>query len=106
MAVVDEQLVTGDAVVLDLRPARVPTRVLSKSIDLVLMGGAIALYNYVISAIGGSPARRDAVAVAGALIILFGYPIAMETITRGRTVGAYALGLRVVRDDGGAIRFR
>ena len=40
------------------------------------------------------------------LLIIFGYPIAMETLTRGRQVGAFALGLRVVRDDGGAIRFR
>ena len=44
--------------------------------------------------------------IAGALLINFGYLIAMETLTRGRTVGAFALGLRVVRDDGGAIRFR
>ena len=39
-------------------------------------------------------------------MINFGHLIAMETLTRGRTVGAFALGLRVVRDDGGAIRFR
>ena len=31
------QLVTGDAVLLDLRPARVPTRMLAISIDLLLM---------------------------------------------------------------------
>jgi hypothetical protein len=30
----------------------------------------------------------------------------METLTRGRTVGKMALGLRVVRDDGGPITFR
>jgi hypothetical protein len=30
----------------------------------------------------------------------------METLTRGKTVGKYALGLRVVRDDGGPVRFR
>jgi hypothetical protein len=39
-------------------------------------------------------------------LINFGYLVGMETLTRGRTVGANALGLRVVRDDGGAIRFR
>lgn len=100
------QIVTGDAVLLDLRPARIPTRMLATAVDLLLVGGATYLYGYIVDAVSGSAARVDAVTIAGALIILFGYPIAMETATRGRTVGAFALGLRVVRDDGGAIRFR
>ncbi len=97
---------TGDAVVLDLRPARIPTRVLSTGIDLVLMWGATLLYGYIVDTVGGSEARLQAITIAGALVINFGYPITMETLTRGRTVGAFALGLRTVRDDGGAIRFR
>jgi len=100
------QLITGDAVLLDLRPARIPTRLLSTGIDLVLVLGATLLYGYVVDQIGGSQARVRAVTIAGALLINFGYPITMETLTRGRTVGAFALGLRAVRDDGGAIRFR
>jgi uncharacterized RDD family membrane protein YckC len=100
------QLVTGDAVLLDLRPARVPTRMLSAMIDVSLVIGASYLWGYVVSQVGGSPARQDAVTIAGALIVMFGYLITMETLTRGRTVGAYALGLRAVRDDGGAVRFR
>ena len=40
-------------------------------------------------------------------IVLFvtcfvGLPVAVETLTRGRSVGKLALGLRVVRDDGGS----
>jgi uncharacterized RDD family membrane protein YckC len=100
------QLVTGDAVLLDLRPARVPTRMLSMSIDLALMVGATYLYGYIVRRVGGSNALVEAVTIAGAILINFGYLITMETLTRGRTVGAFALGVRVVRDDGGAIRFR
>jgi uncharacterized RDD family membrane protein YckC len=100
------QLVTGDAVLLDLRPARIPTRMLATMVDLLIMGGATYLYGYIVNTVGGSAARQGAVTIAGGLVVLFGYPIGMETVTRGRTVGAYALGLRVVRDDGGAIRFR
>lgn len=100
------QLVTGDAVLLDLRPARIPTRLLATGVDLVLVWGATLLYGYIVDTIGGSEARVRAVTIAGALLVNFGYPITMETLTRGRTVGAFALGLRVVRDDGGAIRFR
>lgn len=100
------QIVTGDAVVLDLRPARVPTRMLACAIDLALMAGVSYLYGFIVSQVGGSRARVDAVTIAGSLIVLFGYPIACETLTRGRTLGLWALGLRVVRDDGGAVRFR
>lgn len=100
------QIVTGDAVLLDLRPARVPTRMLSTLIDLTLIAGIGYLYGYIINEIGGSRARVEAVTIAGALIVMFGYPIVSETVTRGRTLGSWALGLRVVRDDGGAIRFR
>ena len=35
-----------------------------------------------------------------------GYPIIWETTTRGRSPGKFALGLRVVSDDGGPERFR
>lgn len=100
------QIVTGDAVVLDLRPARIPTRLLATAIDLTIMLVANVLIGFVISRVGGSEALQQAATIAGALLVLFGYPIVTETVTRGRTVGALALGLRVVRDDGGAIRFR
>jgi len=93
-------------VLLDLRPARIPTRLLSTGIDLLLMLGATLGFSYVVDAVGGSQARVNAVTIAGALIINFGYPITMETLTRGRTVGKIVLGLRVARDDGGSIRFR
>jgi uncharacterized RDD family membrane protein YckC len=99
-------MVTGDAVLLDLRPARIPTLMLATAIDLTLIAGIAYLYGFIIGEIGGSPARVNAVTIAGALIVMFGYPIGTETLTRGRTLGTWALGLRVVRDDGGAIRFR
>src|SRR5690625_7837757 len=51
-------------------------------------------------------------ALAGALInllifvTLVGVPTLVETLTRGRSLGKLALGLQIVRDDGGPIRFR
>jgi uncharacterized RDD family membrane protein YckC len=100
------QIVTGDAVVLDLRPARIPTRMLATAIDLTLIAGVAVLFDYIVAQVGGSESRQQAVSIAGALIVMFGYPIGCETVTRGRTLGAWTLGLRVVRDDGGGIRFR
>jgi RDD family len=40
------------------------------------------------------------------VLVVAGYPIIAEWVTRGRTAGKAALGLRVVRDDGGPIGFR
>jgi uncharacterized RDD family membrane protein YckC len=51
-------------------------------------------------------AARAAIAVALFVLVLVGAPIAVETLTHGRSLGKAACGLRVVRDDGGPIRFR
>jgi hypothetical protein len=40
------------------------------------------------------------------VLVVAGYPILMEWLARGRTIGKLWLGLRVVRDDGGPIGFR
>jgi uncharacterized RDD family membrane protein YckC len=51
-------------------------------------------------------ASLAAVLVTALVVIIIGYPAAFETLTRGRTLGKMALGLRVVSDDGGPERFR
>ena len=40
------------------------------------------------------------------VVTLIVYPVTFETLLRGRTPGKAAMGLRVVRDDGGPIGFR
>jgi uncharacterized RDD family membrane protein YckC len=102
------ELVTGDAVVLDLRPARLPSRALAVLIDL---GLAWACYLVVSLALLTATASLDeaataAVQVALFVLVLVGVPIAVETLSRGRSVGKLMCGLRVVREDGGPIRFR
>jgi hypothetical protein len=47
-----------------------------------------------------------AVGLVLTIIVFVVYPVTLETLTRGRSLGKMALGLRVVRDDGGPIRFR
>ncbi|MGZ9931279.1 RDD family protein [Streptomyces sp. NC-S4] len=101
-------LVTGDAVVLGLRPARLPSRALAILLDL-----AVYVTGYVLISVGLAmatasldDAAQAAVAVADFLLFLVGVPIAVETLSHGRSLGKLACGLRVVRDDGGPIRFR
>jgi uncharacterized RDD family membrane protein YckC len=51
-------------------------------------------------------AAQVALSIASFLLVLVGGPIAVETLSHGRSLGKLAFGLRVVRDDGGPIRFR
>ncbi|MEU9040000.1 RDD family protein [Streptomyces sp. NPDC048352] len=101
-------LVTGDAVVLGLRPARLPSRALAILLDLaVYVTGYVVVSVALLYATSGlDDAAQAAVAVAGFLLVLVGVPIAVETLSHGRSLGKLACGLRVVREDGGPIRFR
>ncbi|WP_426364157.1 RDD family protein [Streptomyces sp. E-08] len=101
-------LVTGDAVVLGLQPARLPSRALAVLIDLVVVWAAYLLLTLGLAVATASldEAAVMAVSIASFLLVLVGAPIAVETLTHGRSLGKLACGLRVVRDDGGPIRFR
>jgi uncharacterized RDD family membrane protein YckC len=100
--------VTGEAVELDLRVARLPSRTLALLLDLVIQTPALVvvlvLVGWLASAV--DPAAAAALALVGTVAVIVGYPVLCESLTRGRTVGMLALGLRVVRDDGGPVRFR
>ncbi|MFJ6701152.1 RDD family protein [Streptomyces sp. NPDC091272] len=102
------EFVTGDAVVLGVRPARLPSRALALLIDMAVVW---SVYLAVTVGLAFATASLDgaataAIMVASFLLVLVGVPIAVETLTRGRSLGKLACGLRVVRDDGGPIRFR
>ncbi|MET9845470.1 RDD family protein [Streptomyces ossamyceticus] len=102
------ELVTGEAVALELRPAKLPSRALAVLLDLVV---AMVVYLVVtlllaLATAGLDEAAQMATAVASFLLLLVGVPVAVETLSHGRSLGKLAFGLRVVRDDGGPIRFR
>ncbi|MDT0406776.1 MULTISPECIES: RDD family protein [Streptomyces] len=102
------ELVTGEAVALELRPARLPSRALAVLLDLVV---AVAVYVAVTIALVAATASLDeaaqtAISIALFVLVLVGGPILVETLSHGRSLGKMACGLRVVRDDGGPIRFR
>ncbi|MFD0381221.1 RDD family protein [Streptomyces sp. NPDC127112] len=101
-------LVTGDAVVLGLRPARLPSRAMAFLLDLAVYftGYVLVFFGLAVATAGLDLAAQAAVAVAGMLLLLVGVPIAVETLSHGRSLGKLACGLRVVREDGGPIRFR
>ena len=101
-------VVTGDAVVLDISPAAFPARMAARLIDMAVEITALVVAAVVISNTArnlNSAAITALFTVTFALVII-GYPTIFETLSRGKTLGKMALGLRVVSDDGGPERFR
>jgi uncharacterized RDD family membrane protein YckC len=103
-------VVTGEAVALDLRIAQLPSRIVAAVLDLLTMLLALYVILLAFGAVGLAGFDDQALAAAAwtvALVAAFVcYPVIFETLSRGRTLGKMAMGLRVVRDDGGPITFR
>jgi uncharacterized RDD family membrane protein YckC len=103
-----DEVVTGEAVLLDVRPATFASRAVSGTIDLAAEV-AVLVVAFLVS-LRLSLALDDAAAAALTLVVLVavavGLPVLVETLTRGRTLGKLVMGLRTVRDDGGPIRLR
>jgi uncharacterized RDD family membrane protein YckC len=104
------QVITGEAVVLDVPCARFPSRLLAIAIDvtvqLVLLVVAFAILGATAAASGVNPATAGAAGIGVIAVVIVGYPVIWETVTSGRSPGKFALGLRVVGDDGSPERFR
>lgn len=102
------QLVTGEAVALDLRPAALPSRVVAGAVDVLLQAVVLVAVGGLATAVSldVSDAAGQALGIVLIVVVLVVYPVTFETLLRGRTPGKAALGLRVVRDDGGPIGFR
>jgi uncharacterized RDD family membrane protein YckC len=101
-------LVTGEAVVLDVPCARFPSRLVAIIIDMAVQVLLVVGLLLILGASGAhlNAASLAAVALSALILVVVGYPTIFETLSRGRTLGKLALGLRVVGDDGGPERFR
>ena len=102
----DESPVTGEAVALDVRPASALMRAGGTAIDVLLAVLLIVALLLAMAGLSVDEAAFRAIAIAGVVGCIVVLPTAVETASRGRSLGKLALGLRVVRDDGGAIGFR
>jgi uncharacterized RDD family membrane protein YckC len=104
----EPQVVTGDAVILDVQIAQLPVRALSAMIDVtvvfIVYTVGVVLWATMLSQF--DDALSAAVLIVFTVLSMVGYPVAFETATRGRSLGKMALGLRVVSEDGGPERFR
>lgn len=105
-----ESLITGEAVLLDLRTASFAVRMVSAAIDgavqlAILVGGTVGVV-WAMSALD----LDDGFLAAGVLLMsvtaYVGYPVLCEMLLRGRSLGRLVMGTRVVREDGGPVHVR
>ncbi len=102
------EVVTGDAVVLDVPIAQLPMRAVGALIDIavIVIGYLVALMLWAATLSEFDEAVTAAIMIIFTVLVFVGYPLVFETATRGRSVGKMVMGLRVVSDDGGPERFR
>ncbi|MGC5013306.1 RDD family protein [Streptosporangium sp. DT93] len=101
-------VVTGEAVVLEVRVALPPSRAAALLIDMAVQISTLLGVSLLVGSLGllSDPALTTMVYLSLSVLVLVGYPVIFETLTRGRSLGKLAMGLRVVSDDGGPERFR
>lgn len=106
----DDSIVIGEGVALDVRPAGFMLRAVSAVIDaivvyLLLIGLLLATF---MSWRDEAPdtAFATAIIISTMVFCFVVVPTAVDFLTRGRSLGKLVMGLRVVRDDGGATSFR
>ena len=101
-------MITGEAVLIDVPSAPLPTRLLAALIDwvgyIVLLVGLVFLVTF--ASVGGSDATLSTLLLLSVIGCFLVVPVTVETLTRGRSLGKLIVKLRVVRDDGGPIVFR
>lgn len=104
----DDDLVTGEAVALELPAAGFAVHAVSGALDvgatLLLLWAANVVA--VLATAGSDEALTSTAMLLATILAVLVLPTTLETLTRGRSLGKLALGLRTVRDDAGPIGFR
>ncbi|MCM3661023.1 RDD family protein [Georgenia satyanarayanai] len=104
----DDLIITGEAVALEVRPAAFLLRVVSGLIDAaayaaVLVALAVGVLGRLADVNEARVSMLSIATIAGIVVVA---PTVVETLSRGRSLGKVATGIRIVRDDGGPIRMR
>ncbi len=93
-------VVTPEAVLLELPTAGVATRAFARLIDLATQAALLMTLGMLLTFVGGALSSMVVLAVATTFFVLIVFPIGLEILWRGRSVGKFVFGLRVVGVDG------
>ncbi|MDY6076121.1 RDD family protein [Mobiluncus sp.] len=111
-------VITGEAIALLVQPASLFLRVVSAIIDAIaIILGMIITYEvlFLILSLSGesddfmyfsNEAHAAALVSIVTALWLFLVPMTVETLSRGKSLGRFIVGTRIVRDDGGPITLR
>ena len=93
-----DDLVTGEAVALDLAAATVFSRLASGALDVAstLALGFVVVFLAVVVSAHADAALQQVALVCSLVVTFLVYPTTVETLTRGRSLGKLAFGLRTV----------
>lgn len=106
-AYVSEDLVTGEGVAVELPVASLPQRLVGGLIDwLVYLATLIGIVILESRMHVSSDAVAYTVVILDIVFCLVALPATVEILSRGRSLGKLAMGLRIARDDGGRISAR
>lgn len=104
------EVITGEAVALDLRPAGFVLRAAGAIIDWLVYFGSYIILVLVLMSVANQLALGQAVttalSVVGLVLCVVVVPMTVELLSHGKSLGKLAIGARIVRDDGGAIGLR
>lgn len=110
---VEDTVMTGEAVALELRPTGFALAAAGAAIDWLVyfVGGLLFITFAVLVPLEGSPLGADSATVAAfvsasLVLVLIVIPVAVELLSHGKSLGRLAVGARIVREDGGSIGFR
>ena len=110
MEISQDEILTGEAVALDVQPIGYFLRALGTLIDMVAGVLLFVLLALVTSWIAGESVLGSQLSavftIAVLVLVTVVVPTLVETLTRGRSLGKLAIGARIVRTDGGASGFR
>lgn len=102
----DDRLLIGEGVALDVPAASALIRAGGTAIDVVATIVVLLVTTLIVTNLATDEITVRTVMISALVVCLVVVPTVVETTTRGRSLGKFALGLRVVRDDGGAIGLR
>lgn len=103
-------MLSGEAVAIDAQPLGLFMRTLGALIDVaatvLLILAAIYVRGLLATTVPWSEALDRVLLITLLVLVLVVVPVTVETATRGRSLGKFVVGGRVLRVDGGAIGFR
>lgn len=109
IAVQQDEVLTGEAVALDVQPLGFFLRAVGALIDVLVSIAVLVLFGLVVAWLSGTSILTDGfqiVSIVTVVLVIVVLPTVVETLTHGRSLGRLAVGGRIVRTDGGASGFR